>query len=407
MIELLYLTHRIPYPPNKGDKIRAFHILDYLRQHARVHLASFIDDASDWQHVATLQAMCASTCFLPLRPALARLRSVSGWWRAEPLSVGYYRDAQMQQWVEQTLARHPIDTALAYSGPIAQYLPARTARGPLHRVMDFVDVDSAKWRDYATSQPWPWSRLYQREAVRLAEYEAAVARRFDRVSLVSAAEAALFCQHAPDSAHKTAHFSNGVDAEYFCPDVQRASPFPASQVPLVFTGAMDYWPNVQAVHWFCDHVLPAVRLQHPAVAFHIIGARPTGPVQSLAKRPGVYVSGTVADIRPYLQHAAVAVAPLRIARGIQNKVLEAMAMARPVIASAQALEGIDARIGHELLGAADAGEFIHHINDLLSTGENGLGPAARARIVGSYNWQRNLAHVGALLGLPATVGPIP
>lgn len=404
MADILYLTHRIPYPPNKGDKIRAWHVLDFLRQHHRVHLGCFVDDAADWQHAARLQSLCASTCFIALRPALARLASLRGWFSGEPLSLPYYRSARLQQWVQQTLREHPVERALAFSGPMAQYLPAHGPRGLLHRVMDLVDVDSEKWRAYASTQPWPLSRLYRREAESLLASERAIAQRFDHVTLVSAAEAALFRLRAPESAHKTSHFSNGVDAAYFHSDPQRTNPYSPTEVPLVFTGAMDYWPNVQAVQWFAQQVLPSVRLQFPAARFHIIGARPTSQVLALNGLPGVRVSGTVPDVRPYLQHAALAVAPLRIARGIQNKVLEAMAMEKIVIASAPALEGIAAVTGSELLCAGNAAEFIHHIGAVLS-GEQAaaaaMGRAARARVLSDYSWQRNLAQLGQLLGIAA------
>jgi sugar transferase (PEP-CTERM/EpsH1 system associated) len=403
MADILYLTHRIPYPPNKGDKIRAYHVLDYLRQHYRVHLACFIDDPDDWQHAAHLQSLCAGTCFVALRPRVARLASLRGWFSGEPLSLPYYRSAHLLQWVRQTLESHNIDTALAFSSPMAQYLPARTSRGPLRRVMDLVDVDSEKWREYAASRPWPLSRVYQREADALLACERAIAQRFDHVTLVSEAEATVFRRRAPESAHKTGHFSNGVDAAYFSSQAGRASPFSEGQLPLVFTGAMDYWPNVQAVQWFARQVLPSVRLQFPTAQFHIVGARPVPAVQALAGLPGVHVSGTVPDVRPYLQHAALAVAPLRIARGIQNKVLEAMAMEQTVIASPQALEGIDAGVGTELLCAADAGEFIHHISAMLDAdpgARTAIGAAARARVLQHYGWQHNLARLGSHLGVP-------
>jgi sugar transferase (PEP-CTERM/EpsH1 system associated) len=404
MDDILYLTHRLPYPPNKGDKIRAWHVLDYLRQQYRVHLGCFVDDPADWQHAAHLQALCASTCFIALRPAWARVASLRGWFSGEPLSLPYYRSARLQQWVEQTLAQQAIDSALAFSGPMAQYLPARSPRGPLLRVMDLVDVDSEKWQAYAHTQPWPWSRIYQREAACLLACERAIASRFDQVTLVSEAEAALFRSRAPESAHKVNHFYNGVDAGYFRPDPALPNPYAMGQLPLVFTGAMDYWPNVQAVQWFAHQVLPSVRLQFPAARFHIVGARPIRPVLALAELPGVQVSGTVADVRPYLQHAALAVAPLRIARGIQNKVLEAMAMEKTVIASPQALEGVTAAVGRELLCADDADQFIHHVNAQLLAPAPGMGSAARARVLEHYSWHRNLAQLGRLLG--ADAGPV-
>ncbi|MES2116737.1 MAG: TIGR03087 family PEP-CTERM/XrtA system glycosyltransferase [Pseudomonadota bacterium] len=400
MRHLLYLPHRIPYPPNKGDKIRAWHILAYLQRHFHVHLGTFVDHTDDWQYVERLQAMCASSCFVPLRPWRARLRSLAALAGHEPVSLRYYRARPLQQWVAHTLSQQPIAAALAFSGPMAQYVPAHGAQGPLHRVMDLVDVDSEKWLAYADTRPWPLSRLYQREARCLLDYERAIARQFDRTTLVSAPEAALFRTRAPDSGHKIEHFSNGVDSAYFAPDPGRPDPYPPGQTVLVFTGAMDYWPNVEAVRWFAARVLPALRANRPALHFHIVGARPAAAVTALAAEPGIHVSGSVPDIRPYLQHAAVAVAPLQIARGIQNKVLEAMSMALPVVASAAALQGLDVTPGHEVLCADRADAWAGQITRALDCQHaHAIGTAARRHVLAHFDWDHNLARLGTMLGV--------
>ena len=402
MRDLLFLTHRIPYPPNKGDKIRAWHMLDYLRRHFRVHLGCFIDDPQDRQHVAMLQALCASCCCVDQSPRAARLRSLRGLLSGEALSLPYYRDAELANWVAHTLRQHPIATALAFSGPMAQYLPARSRGNPLHRVLDLVDVDSEKWLDYATTQPWPLAALYRREARRLLAFEQSSADQLDAVTLVSSAEADLFRRRAPGAAHKIGHFNNGVDSDYFAPQPGVATPYPERQTVLVFTGAMDYWPNVEAVRWFAWRVLPSLRLQCPALHFYIVGARPTDRVRALQALPGVHVTGGVPDIRPYLQHALAAVAPLRIARGVQNKVLEAMAMEKTVVASPQALEGLSAVAGFELLRADDGAAFIRQLSDLLANPASpAIGSAARQRVLLDYSWRRNLRGLGGLLGVDA------
>ena len=398
MRDLLYLTHRIPFPPNKGDKIRAYHVLRYLQRHFRVHLGSFIDDPADMQHQAQLRAGCASSCFVRLRPRLARVASLPALWRGESLSVAYYRHAAMRRWVEQTLARHHIDLALAFSGPMAQYLPARTARGPLQRVLDLVDVDSEKWQNYADQKAWPLSSLYRREGRTLLEFERAAARSADQVLLVSRAEADLFRSRAPESGYKTGYFNNGVDSDYFAPQTAAASPYGGARV-LVFTGAMDYPPNIEAVTWMARQVMPALRLEFPELQFHIVGSRPVAAVQALARHPGVHVSGTVPDVRPYLQHAALAVAPLQIARGIQNKVLEAMAMGKTVVATPQALEGLSAVPDRDVINAVGVAGFIHHIGRQLRGGGD-FGGTARQRVLRDYRWDRNLERLGVVLGLP-------
>ncbi|MFS2138169.1 TIGR03087 family PEP-CTERM/XrtA system glycosyltransferase [Duganella sp. Dugasp56] len=397
MRDLLFLAHRIPFPPNKGDKIRAYHTLRYLRQHFRVHLGCFVDDAADLAYVEGLAAECASSCFIRLHPRRARLASLPALWRGEALSLPYYRHAGLQRWVGKTLSQYRIATAMAFSGPMAQYLPVRTAHGPLARVLDLVDVDSEKWQNYADKRQWPLSSLYRREGRCLLEFERAMARGAEQVLLVSRAEAALFRLRAPESAHKTGHFNNGVDSVYFSPQPSVPDPYGGARA-LVFTGAMDYPPNIEAASWMAERIMPALRLQFPALQFHIVGSRPAAAVQALAKRPGIHVSGTVPDVRPYLQHAALAVAPLQIARGVQNKILEAMAMERTVVATPQALEGISATPGSEVISASGEGEFIRHISrQLLSPDE--LGAAARRRVLLDYQWERNLQRLGAVLGV--------
>ena len=390
MEDLLLLIHRIPYPPNKGDKIRSYHLLKHLARDYRVHLATFVDDADDWQHVPTVEAMCASSHFAGLNPMLARIRSLGALAKGRSLSLDYYRDAGMQRWVDQTVAAHGIKRVLVFSSAMAQYAD----RFPqARRVVDFCDVDSDKWRQYADKKSWPMSWLYRHEANQLLSYERQVARAYDASLFVSAPEADLFRKLAPESDSRIGFFSNGVDTDYFSPDLGHADPYPAGVRALVFTGAMDYWPNVDAVQWFASEVFPHLQAAQPDLRFYIVGARPAPTVQALAREGAVVVTGTVPDVRPYIAHAAVAVAPLRIARGIQNKVLEAMAMAVPVVVSPQALEGIDAEAGTELVLADGAEAFIEAIHDLLARPESPIGRAARAKVERQYSWPSNLACI--------------
>lgn len=390
MQDLLLLIHRIPYPPNKGDKIRSYHLLKHLARDYRVHLATFVDDPDDWQHVPKVEAMCASSHFAALNPLLARVRSLGALVKNRSLSLDYYQDAGMQSWVDQTVAAHGIRRVLVFSSAMAQYADrVREAR----RVIDFCDVDSDKWRQYADKKSWPMSWLYRHEARQLLRYERQVASQYDASLFVSAPEAELFRQLAPESVARIGHFSNGVDTDYFSPEHAFDNPYAPGERALVFTGAMDYWPNVDAVQWFCDAVFPALHERDPALRFYIVGARPSPEVQALAQRPGVSVTGTVPDVRPYIRFAEVSVAPLRIARGIQNKVLEAMAMATPTVVSPQALEGIDAVPGAELAVAGDAPAWIETLRPLLARRHHEMGRAARARVEHHYSWPSNLACI--------------
>lgn len=396
MSDLLFLAHRIPYPPDKGDKIRAWHLLEHLAQKHRIHLGAFIDDPHDRRYAEKMRAVCASTCLLDIDPRWGKLRALTGLLTGEPLTLPFYRHAGMQKWVDARLA-DGVDRVLTYSSAMARFVMQRSSTSPLptRRIMDFVDIDSDKWRQYAATKRWPLSWLYRREGDKLLAWERRVAAEFDASLFVSAAEAADFQALAPESAGKIGYYHNGVDADYFSPERDYPDPYPVAGNVVVFTGAMDYWPNVDAVLWFAREVLPLLRAGLPDCLFAIVGSKPAPEVLALAKQAGILVTGRVEDVRPYLAHAAVVVAPLRIARGIQNKVLEGMAMARPVVATPQALEGIDAQSDQEVRLAADAPAMAAAV--LAALNDAGMGRAARRRVLENFGWTHNLARVDQLL----------
>jgi len=402
MGKLLYLVHRLPYPPNKGDKVRSYHLLKHLTQQHRVFLGTFIDDPADEAYLDTVRALCPDLFVARLHPRFAKLRSLVGLLTGQSLSQHYYQHAGLQTWVQQTLAQHDIDAVVIFSSVMAQYIEV-SSKVPM--LVDFVDVDSAKWTQYAPDHHWPLSWLYRREGERLLAYERSVAQRAQHSFFVTDNEANLFKQLAPESAATVDAISNGVDAEFFAPAPAPARPSPfantpaqAAQIPLVFTGAMDYWPNIDAVTWFVADMLPTLRQQWPQLCFYIVGRSPPPTVQALAG-PGVVVTGTVPDVRPYLQHAAVVVAPLRVARGIQNKILEAMAMARPVVASDSCAQAIHAESEIELLSASNPADFITQINALLTSPERStrVGVAGRQRVLSDYSWSAHLSKIDTYL----------
>jgi len=396
MEELLFLAHRIPYPPNKGDKIRSFHILKHLARHYRIHLAAFVDDPKDMKYVRDMESMCESTCLLPLSPVLARLASLTGLLHNSALSLPYFYNPRMQHWIDTLLQRTNLQHVFIYSSPMAQYVLDRDPCR-MRRVIDFVDVDSEKWRQYAQHKPWPFSWLYRREGEQLARFEQDVAGRFDASILVSAEEAGLLQQLAPEAAIRIGYLDNGVDHQYFMPDPGYANPYTAGSDVLVFTGAMDYWANADAVRWFALEVFPQVRRVVPTAIFAIVGARPGREVLQLGSLPGVLVTGAVTDTRPYLAHARAAVAPLRIARGVQNKVLEAMAMARPVIATSVALAGIAIDEGVAVQTADDRGCFADLCVKLLQSSDPVEVVRSREWVCQRYDWERNLSGLLDLL----------
>ncbi|CAN5395278.1 TIGR03087 family PEP-CTERM/XrtA system glycosyltransferase [soil metagenome] len=395
MGNLLYLVHRLPFPPNKGDKVRSYHLLKHLAARHRVFLGTFVDDPEDEQHVASLAPLCAGIHAARLNPRTAKIASLSGLLTGEALTNRYYQDAGLARWVAQTAAEQALDASVVFSSSMAQYAQALPA---VPMLVDFVDLDSAKWTQYAEQHRWPMSWIYRREGERLLGFERTVASQAQRSFFVTENETALFRERAPECAGSVEAMNNGVDATYFAPDANRESPFPQDVIPLVFTGAMDYWPNVDAVTWFAQESLPALRAVWPRLRFFIVGRAPTAAVQALAS-DAVVVTGTVPDVRPYLQHAAAVVAPLRLARGIQNKILEAMAMARPVVASQSCAESIDATAGIEFLAAASADEFASQVGELLKAGERAdqIGQAGRQRVLARYSWDAHLSGIDRYL----------
>ena len=391
MANILYLVHRLPYPPNKGDKVRSFHLLKHLAKRHRVFLGTFIDDPDDEAHVARLQEWCAGLHVARLKPWRARLTGLSSLLNGEPLTLGFYRDEGLSAWARSVAQTQNIDATVVFSSAMAQHAPQGMS-GPL--LVDFVDLDSAKWSVYADKHRWPMSWIYRREGKHLLAFESALARRATRSFFVTDLEAALFRAAAPEVAARVDYFGNGVDAVYFSPQPERPSPFQEGEMPLVFTGAMDYWPNVDAALWFAQEILPALRKRWPLLRLHIVGRNATREVQALASN-AVNVTGTVADVRPYLQHARIVVAPLRLARGVQNKVLEAMAMARPVVAAQPCVWALDGGPGDGLRAADNAAEYVREINSLLASPDEAeqLGLAARRCVLGRFSWEAHLSRL--------------
>lgn len=391
MADLLYLVHRIPYPPNKGDKLRSYHLLRHLAARHRVHLGCFIDDPADLAHVDALRPLCSALHVAELAPRRARIASLAGLWRGEPLTLAYYRDESMARWVGGLRASGRIDASVVFSSSMAQYAEPLDERPVL---VDFVDVDSAKWTQYAGERPWPLSWLYRREGVELLRYERRVAASARRSFFVTDRESELFRRAAPECADRVETLGNGVDTDHFAPEPQRPNPYAEGELPVVFTGAMDYWPNIDAVTWFAREVLPGLLRRWPALSFHIVGRAPPPSVRALASAH-VHVSGTVPDVRPYLQHAAVVVAPLRVARGIQNKILEAMAMARPVVAARDCVDATEARAGDELLAAVTPADYVAQIAALIESPARAaaIGAAGRAHVRTRCSWAAQLAGI--------------
>jgi len=392
--DILFLAHRIPYPPNKGDKIRSWNILKYLSERYRVRLGCLIDDPYDRRYIAELERHCAEVMAAPISPGLQRVKSLFGLRPGLPLSAAYFRTPELSAWVRHTVEKNRIRRAFVYSTPMIASLP----RGhDMRVVLDMVDVDSEKWRVMAQTAPIPQRFIYAREARTLLAYERRAAALAAKVLLCTREELALFLSLAPEASDKAGWMANGVDTAYFSPDHVFANPYAGDRPAIVFTGDMSYWPNVEAVVWFAEKVLPTLLGRSPRPLFAIVGARPTEAVMTLAG-PDIIVTGRVEDVRPYVAHAAVVVAPLLLARGVQNKVLEGLAMGKIIVATSAAEEGLGVRSEGALLIADEPALMAQRVGETLNGMHDIMGEKARALAVARFSWPKMLRGLESLLG---------
>ena len=396
MDSLLFLVHRIPFPPNKGDKIRSFNLLKHLAKGFDVYLGTFIDDPADRENVEPLREFCSEISTFELKPTKRKIASVKGLLHGQPLTIPYYAKPQLHGWVRDVVKANEITDALVFSSSMAQYIDFPMYAN-MTRVIDFVDIDSEKWKAYAERKSWPASSIYAREARTLFKYEMEIARRFDHCLFVSQAEAELFERLTGIIDGKIGALHNGVDIDYFDPRCEFVDPYPRRVPVLVFTGAMDYWANVDAVCWFAEEAFSAIRSAVPDAEFWIVGSQPSEAVKDLQNLEGVHVTGAVPDVRPFIQYARAAVAPLRVARGIQNKVLEAMAMGKPVLTTPQAIEGINVGPEYEPLITEKIPEMVDIGRTLLKSDHyNSLGVVGRAYVEGQHDWTSQLKKIDTL-----------
>lgn len=399
--KLLYLCHRIPYPPNKGDKIPAYHILKFLNKHFDVYLGCFIDDPFDNRYREHVQSMCKEVFFAQINPRASKIKSLSGLLYGEPLTLPYYKNQQMFRWVNRVMDKHQIDKAFLFSGCMAQYL-MDSRYSSVHKVMHFVDVDSDKWGQYAENSTGLMRWVYKREQRTLADYEKHVAQKCAVNCFVSDSEASMFRNQLHTDSHKKVQsLSNGIDSDYFSPyadSLALSENYPLEEENyIVFTGAMDYRPNIDGVVWFAENVWPQIRKNVEDSRFYIVGSSPSKQVQSLAKIPGIVVTGRVEDIRPYMLNAKASVAPILIARGIQNKILEAMSMERPVITTELGIEGIDNYPDEGVSISSSPETIVRWVSEKLTKDFSSV-PASRKWLMEHYSWNARLSPLLEYLG---------
>lgn len=380
---VLFLCHRMPWPPNKGDKIRSYHVLRRLAERHQVYLGTYIDDPADWQYLSAVESLCDGVCIRPLGPWRKRWRVIISLFRGDALTVGMYRDRVMRTWVRRMISEHKPDLVLCYSSGVATLVMDQAGS---RRVMDFVDVDSDKWRQYAQSHRGLKRLIYRREAEKLTEFEREVAEQFDAGVFVSEAEAAFFRRSIRGHGANLHGISNGVDAEYWDPHRTYPNPYHPGERAVVFVGAMDYRANVHAAQWFARKVWPRIHSRRPEARFYIVGSNPSAEVRGLAEITGIHVTGRVEDVRPWLAHAHAVTAPLRIARGIQNKVLEAMAMGKVLLVTPEAWEGIEDFEGRKGCISDEPEAMAEVALRWLGSSHAEWVPEARSKVLSHYDW---------------------
>lgn len=399
--EILFLAHRIPFPPDRGDKIRSHHILRRLTRIAPVHVATFADDERDLAQEVEL-ATLAHSYRLALRTKPMLVAGLQALASGKPISLHAFYDQTVADYVERLLEERPIGTIFVFSGQMGQYVPPSFAG---RVVVDFVDVDSAKFEAYAAKRGGLLGRAYARENRLLRDEEARLAQRSDHSLLISAEEAALFKSRLTQAERASANLGilcNGADSSFFdpaavCPEPQLQS---CPEPRLIFTGQMDYTPNADAVIRAAHRIMPNIRQSWPEASFHVVGRNPTEEVRALEGINGTRVWGSVDDVRPWLKASDIALVALEIGRGVQNKVLEAMAMALPVVLTSPAATGIAATDQRHFMVADSDEELAFAVRRLAADRPlaRAMGLDARGFIVDHLSWQSALANLPEIVG---------
>ena len=377
MNDLLFLSHCVPAPPDKGEKIRAYHEIQQLSSLYRIHLACFARNQSERQAARELSNVCASVYAEEIPPRSTLVRAAARFALGHSLNEAFYHSPKMRQYVESLAQRVPFAAALAYSVVMAPYAPPR-----IPMLLDMIDVDSEKWFQYARSRR-PRT-VFHLEARRLRAFETLWAKSARRVALTTQHEEQLLKTFAPEAA--TFSIENGVDAAFF-DGRSHHLPELAGRKFLAFVGTMDYHPNIEAASWFARTVFPELRRRDPALQFLMVGRNPSAEVSRLARLPGVHATGSVPDTRPYLASARAIVVPLRVARGIQNKVLEAIAMGRPVFTTPEVCKTFGSIPPSGLVCCTSEQEFVHRVSGACSIPPR-CDASIRAEACERFSWSR-------------------
>jgi sugar transferase (PEP-CTERM/EpsH1 system associated) len=388
-MNILFVCHRLPFPPNRGGKIRPFNMIRHLQSHHRVTVASLAETRQELDDGAGLSDYC-SELIVELMPKPVRwIRAWKGLFTNYPSSVAYFWSPELHRRIHGALLKTRFDVIFVHCAFMAQYVLDAVAAA---KILDFGDLDSAKWADYSRSKSFPFTLGYKLEAAKMRSYEKRVAGHFDQCTVTTRGELEEF-EKLGLILPRTI-IPNGVDSQYFRSNSPRGDPN-----VIVFVGRMDYFPNIDGMLYFTKDIFPVVRRSVPDVQLRIVGSNPSRAVRDLASMPGVTVTGHVPDVRPHLDTATLAVAPLRLARGTQNKILEAMAMNMPVVATSVAAKGIDASPGRHLAVGDSPGEFAAKLIELLRNPDlrEQLSMAGRRQVENAHAWPNSMAILDEIL----------
>lgn len=386
-MKILFLSQRVPYPPNRGDKITTWRLIERMRRDHAVRVMAFAHDEADRRAADELRGMGFDVATFPHHRKWAQLAALPLLLTQRPLTLGVYGSRDLQREVDRCIG--DFDLAYAYSSSMGAFM---LPHGSLPRIMHMAELDSDKWRQYAESKGFPARWVYAREHRTLLAFERELAAACDLNVFCTPLEEEIGRRELPGAA--TCVLPNGVDLERFAPAPEQAEPG-----HLVFCGVMDYFPNVDACVWLAREILPRVHAEFPDARFSIVGSNPAPEVLELGLLSGVSVTGFVEDTRDWLRRASVSVAPMRIARGIQNKVLEGMAMGLPVVGTTPSTRGVGARPGIDYLVADDADGITAAICGLLRDPERAreLGSAGRRYVEEHYDWEAVLSRLPGIL----------
>ncbi len=390
-MNILFLAHRIPYPPDKGDKIRAYNEIKYFAAHHTVDVCCLLDDPADEKYIEPLSKMCRRLEVVKINAVLKKALSLSSLLNPKVSCTEiYFYDTRLQKAVNRLIAENTYDLIFIYCSSMDKYV-RRVKNVPA--VIDFVDIDSDKWMQYAKHAPFPKNIVFKIEGQKLARLEHAIAERVKASFLVTEKEVEFF------GGNQTVHsVPNGIDTVFFDPAKTPADPKLQSERYVEFTGAMDYFPNEDGVVFFCEEILPHIHKTDPDLKFYIVGRNPTDKVKALAS-DHVVVTGGVTDIRPYIKYAQLAVTPLRMARGIQNKILEAAAMGQAVVTTSQAHEGLAFEPGRDIIVEDDPKRFAQAVVGLLNNPEkrSEIASSALKMLKKHYSWEANLSVMDSII----------